>query len=236
MARDELTPYREAARVGDVDAVESVQNVLDFANEMLTPALWSELERQKGVAQCDKDGEPAVRFGWLLRDPDEPSGWSLPRGRAGLDAARRLQREVCDVLVGLVQGDVEPAERFVESGGQYRCRIVARGTPDPPGHTGRKRTRPRADASTRSWQLTWEPTRTSGARAIVLSCIDDVLRYAPQLGRCEQCDSFYLRTGRWITRKRRFCSEPCSVAFHNTRKVAEKSAARARARKARSKG
>jgi hypothetical protein len=236
MARDEFTRYREAARVGDIDTEESLQGVLDFANERLTPSLWTELERHGGVAAFDKDGEPTVRLKWLLREPGGPSRWSLPRGRAGLAAALKLQRELRDMLAALVQGDVEPAERFVASGGPYRCRVVAQDMPASPHGTGRRRTRRGANAPARSWQLVWESTRTRGARAILLRYVDDVLRHAARLGRCEHCDSFYLRSSRWATRPRRFCSEHCSVAFHNERKLAARRKERAREREEHTEG
>ena len=221
MTKREREEYRgyESLLGRDTETIAAGQ-LVRFANLDITPERWAEVGAS-GYGDYEPPDEPNAQpltdLTWLLfADVGGRRRRTVPKASKGRRELRRLQRELRDVLDALVRGDAPAVERFVNAAGAFRCRVQA---PTPAAKRGAS-TPVRADAS--GWHLAWEPARTGSARAVLIDAvIGDVLPYAGRLGRCELCGKFFVRSSRWAARPRRFCSDPCSVTFHNRRRIAE---------------
>ena len=223
MTKREREEYRGyASLLGyDTETIAAGQ-LVRFANLDITPERWAEVGAS-GYGDYEpadaEDAQPLTDLTWLLFDGAAHGGRrrrTVPTGPKGRHELRRLQRELRTVLDALVRGDAAKVERFVNAAGAFRCRVQA---PTPVAKRGAGT---HARDHTGGWQLVWEPARTGGARAVLIDAvIGDVLPYADRLGLCELCTKFFVRSSRWATRPRRFCSDACSVTFHNRRRIAE---------------
>ena len=179
-----------------------VQAIIRLANTTLKKGRWKEFVR------------PGGELYWLVVSrPTEPLRRDLPPGGRlrlpSLRELRSLQREVRKALQDVTKGlNLRPLLNRINRDGGYRYVIDAMPPPEEGLRVGPVRP---------NWQIMWVPAVPTCPRQAGLWALGQALGVARRIGRCDQCQHYFLRKKE---QRQRFCSEVCSTAFHNERRLA----------------
>jgi hypothetical protein len=197
--------------------IESARDATAFANLTLSPALWAAVAKEPpqlpSVDDDDNVDDEMMDmwiFGWIVWGDDRRKRL-LPKSNRGFARAKSLQRDVRAALSAIVRGDPAPVARQFNRCGPFRCSLSRQEVQRP-----RQASAPTA----LGWHVTWASIRASAPDDFVMHHLLTTLRFADRLGHCEQCKRFFLSARRWKCVPR-VCSNRCSVAFQNARRLAD---------------
>jgi hypothetical protein len=181
---------------------KAVDQLIAFANVKLSREVWSDLmSKPQGYAW-------QRRLEWIFWTIDHRR--AFPKNDRGFREAKRLQREVQEVLRAIIARDPRPLSNHFKRAGALRHGIS----------WGESLQSKRGKSQPKTWNLFRIP---QGAgiqylRQVITIWIVDTLPFTERLGRCDHCEEFFLSQR---ARPHRFCSEPCSTRFHNKRRLSE---------------
>jgi hypothetical protein len=122
--------------------------------------------------------------------------------------AQRLQRRVRRALAEIAAGeDMRILLHEINRRAQYRYLLDA-----IPPRAGMSPALP----ISHEWRIAWRPAPPETPTEIVLWALGEAMTVSALVGRCERCRHFFVRRKR---HRQRFCSEECSIAFHNAVRI-----------------
>lgn len=205
MPRGKPNPYWG---IQDLSSVEAA-HIIGFANLELFPHRWAEATKEPPDLPSVGDDEEFAKtcLGWLVWDHDRRM---LPKSARGLAEAKRIQCEVREALAAITRGDPAPLTRALNRFAPFHCRVSREPVSRRPGAKRVSRLR---------WRVAWAPEHTRGPQSAVVDHLLTALRFADRLGRCQHCTKFFLSERQW-KRVPKFCSQQCTTAFHNRKRLA----------------
>jgi hypothetical protein len=182
-------------------AIGCAKRLAQFANLELDERTFDEALR------------PSAQLSWFIATPRVPAvSRHLPPGIGvrlpSYAEAQRLQRRVRRALADIAAGDdMRILLHEINRRAPYRYWLDA-----IPPRVGMSPALP----ISHEWRIAWVPAMPQTPTELVFWALGEAMTVAALVGRCERCRRFFVRRKR---HRQRFCSEECSIAFHNAARI-----------------